>query len=105
MCEMVCVRVNVCVEVKGGWNDLFLDVLGLLDVEVLMVKYVGDVARGAARAVKGALRGVGLLWWMVVYDGVFVLLFINFVLFVCDYWVYMVFVKMLYLNYAKSTWW
>ena len=98
-------RANARVEAKGGRNDSFPDVPGLPDAEALMAKYAGDAARGAARAAKGALRGAGPSRRTAAYDGVFALLFINFALFACDHWAHMAFVKTLYLNHAKPTWW
>lgn len=70
-----------------------------------MAKYAGDAARGAARAARGALRGAGPSRRTTAYDGVFALLFINFALFACDHWAHVAFVKTLYLNHAKPTWW
>ena len=93
------------VEAKGGRSDSFPDVPGLPEAEALMAKYAGDAARGAARAARGALRGAGPSRRTTAYDGVFALLFINFALFACDHWAHVAFVKTLYLNHAKPTWW
>jgi hypothetical protein len=85
---------------------------GLPDgVDELMRKYAGDAATSMGRAAANAARTTTRASTRIgrgartSYDGVFALLFLNFALFACDHWGHMSFVKTLYLNHARPTWW
>lgn len=85
---------------------------GLPDgVDELMRKYAGDAAKSMGRAAANAARTTTRASTRIgrgartSYDGVFALLFLNFALFACDHWGHMSFVKTLYLNHARPTWW
>ena len=85
---------------------------GLPDgVDELMRKYAGDAAKSMGRAAARAARTTTSASTRIgrgartSYDGVFALLFLNFALFACDHWGHMSFVKTLYLNHARPTWW
>ena len=88
------------------------DASGLPDgVDELMRKYAGDAAKTVGRAAANAARTTTSATTRIArgartsYDGVFALLFLNFALFACDHWAHMSFVKTLYLNHARPTWW
>lgn len=88
------------------------DASGLPDgVDELMRKYAGDAAKSVGRAAANAAKTTTSAPTRIArgartsYDGVFALLFLNFALFACDHWAHMSFVKTLYLNHARPTWW
>ena len=83
------------------------EIPGIPDAERLMAKYAGDAAREATRGVARVARNVasGGRSRAREYDGVFSLLFINFLLFALDHWGGVAAVKSLYLNHARPAWW
>jgi len=84
------------------------EIPGIPDAERLMAKYAGDAAREATRGVARVARSVagnGRDAGGRAYDGVFSLLFLNFLLFALDHWGGVAAVKSLYLNHARPAWW
>jgi len=71
----------------------------------IMKKYVAKDATKALGSAIGSVQKMTTKKKREEYNGVFALLFLNFLFFACDHWLLIPQMKMLYLNHASPLWW
>ena len=78
---------------------------GFKDVSEIMKKYSKEVPKDVTKVVGTAVNVMGNATKQNEYNGVFALLFFNFLFFALDHWVQLPVMKMFYLNHVDPTWW
>jgi len=78
---------------------------GFKDVSEIMKKYSKEVPKDVTKVVGTAVNVMGNTTKQNEYNGVFALLFFNFLFFALDHWVQLPVMKMFYLNHVDPTWW